>query len=358
MNMTKGMMVAALVAVVGVGFADENATVDITAKEIGVLAKKGLQSLEWGLLLETEGYYTKIGGASESGIIQATVEFKMEAAVAEWLRGNVGLLWEQESREDNNIDEAFVTLGATESIPYYLVAGRFYQPVGNFESAFISDPMTLELMEMNRTAGMVGYGNQWIDANVGAFNGDTKKGVAEDEGGDAMISDVYATVSLSPAEQVQCGAYWLSDMMETYNYGGVGQLVADQPGYDKVGGAGAFINVYLGLLTFNFEYAAALDSYNLDGGQYTPAAFNIEGSAQIHDRVVVGLKYEASDDLYAGYDRVALQFGDKYPGQAYGAVVSYGFHDNAAIAAEYLRVEELDDNANGHVVAVQLALEI
>lgn len=364
MNMPKGMVVAVFVAFVGCAFAQNSSTVDTTTDEIGILAKKGLESLEWGLLLETEGYFTKVGDASESGIVQATVEFKLETAVTDWLRGNVGLLWEQDSREDDNVDEAFVTLGASEDIPYYLVAGRFWQPVGNFETAFISDPLTLELMEMNRVAAMVGCGIDLFDVNAGVFSGDTVAGFEVDDGGntnsisDSPHWDFFASATLNPVEEVQFGAYWLSDLMETYNYGGIGALVSDQPGYDKVDGAGAFLNVYLGIFTFNFEYASALESYDLDGGQYTPSAFNIEGSAQVHDEVVVGIKYEASHDLYAGYDRTVLQFGDKYPGKAYGAVVSWQFHNNAAIGAEYLRVEELDNDENGHLVTVQLAFEI
>ena len=330
---------------------------------LAAMTEKGTETFEWGLLVETEGFYSKAGGASESDLVLATVEFKLEAALTDWLRGNVGLLWEEDSREDDNLDEGYITLGASESIPFYLVVGRFWQPVGNFESAFISDPLTLELMEINRTAGMIGYGNPWIDVNVGAFKGGTKAGYDVVDGNtnslsDSTISDFYASVAFTPAEQVQCGAYWLSDLMETYNYGSVGGLISDQPGYEKVGGAGVYVNLYLGRFTFNAEFASALDVYRLDGWEYTPAAYNFEGSYLINDQVVVGLKYEGSEELYAGFSRTILEVSEKYPGQAYGAVISYGFHEKASVAAEYLRVEELDNDTNGHIFTVQLALEI
>lgn len=317
-----------------------------------------LQHIEYGLLLEVEGFGAKIGGVNESDIVVATVAFDVEMAVTEWMLGHVGLLWEQDSREDDNVDEAYIALGASERIPFYLVAGRYYQPVGNFESVFISDPLTLELMEMNRTAGMVGYESGRVDVNAGAFKGDTKKGVPAGEGGDTTISDFFASVTLMPAKPVQIGAYWLSDVMETYNYGGIGDLIADQPGYEKVGAAGAFANAYLGPVMLNAEFASALDDYNLAGGTYRPMAFNIEGSVLLREIITIGVKFEASNDLYAGYDRTLVQFGDKYPGQAYGTVVSYAFHDSAAIGAEYLYVEELDNDARGHLFTVQLAFEI
>ncbi len=319
-------------------------------------ATNTFQSLEFGVLLEVEGFASKIGGENQSDILLATAAFDVEAVMNEWLMGHVGLLWEQYSREDDNIDEAYIALGASESIPFYLVAGRFYQPVGNFESAFISDPLTLELAEMNQVSAMIGYENPWVDLNVGAFRGDVKEGVATGDGGDSTIDDFYASITLAPIEQIKLGAYWFSDLMETYNLSRVGEEIANLPGYEKDGGAGAFANLYLGPVTFNAEYVSAIEGYQLGGGRYVPAALNLEGSVQVHEKVVVGLKFEASNDLYAVYDRAVLEFGDKLPGQSYGIVVSYAFHDHATVAAEYLHVEELDNDAHGNLATVQLGL--
>jgi len=314
------------------------------------------QSLEFGVLLEVEGFTSKVGGENQSDILLATAAFDVEAVMNEWLMAHVGLLWEQYSRETDHLDEAYIALGAPGSIPFYLVAGRFYQPVGNFETAFVSDPLTLELAEMNQVSAMIGYENPWLDLNVGAFNGEVKESVPADEGGDSTIDDFYASASLMPVEQIKLGVYWLSDLMETYNMARVGEEIAILPGYEKDGGAGAFINLYLGPVMFNAEYVSAINGYELGGGRYVPAAFNLEGSVQVHEKVVVGLKYEASDDLYATFDGAVLQFGDKFPGQSYGIVVSYAFHEHAAVAAEYLHVEELDNDARGDLATVQLGL--
>lgn len=356
--MNKGLYTGLLVAL----FSGVNSFAEKPSRSAGEEQLRGwptntFQRLEYGVLLEVEGFASRIGGESESDLVVATVAFDLEMAVTDWMLGHVGVLWEQYSREDDNIDEAYLAFGASETIPYYLIAGRFYQPVGNFESAFISDPLTLELMEMNRTAGMVGYANSWIDVNAGAFNGDTEKGVAAGEGGDATISDFYASASLTPMEQLKFGAYWLSDLMETYNYGNIGEDIADQPGYEKVGAAGFFANAYLGRLTLNAEFASALEAYELGGGKYTPMAFNLEGSYQVHEKVTVGLKFEASEDLYAAYDQVLAKYGDKFPGQAYGAVIAYQFLEYATVAAEYMHLEELDDDARGDLVAMQVGLE-
>ncbi len=319
-------------------------------------ATNTFQSLEFGVLLEVEGFASKSGGENQSDILLATAAFDVEASMNEWLMGHIGLLWEQYSREDDNLDEAYIALGKSESIPLYLIAGRFYQPVGNFESVFISDPMTLELAEMNHVSAMLGYENTWLDLNAGAFRGDVKEGVAVGAGGDSTIDDFYASLSLTPVEQIKLGVYWLSDLMETYNLSRVGEEIANLAGYEKSGGAGAFVNLYLGRFMLNAEYVSALHGYDLVGGTYVPAAFNLEGSVQVHEKVLVGLKFGASDDLYATYDAAALSFGEKLPGQSYGAVVSYAFHDNATVAAEYLHVEELDNDATGDLLTVQLGL--
>ncbi len=319
-------------------------------------ATNTFQRLEFGVLLEVEGFASKIGGENQSDILLAPVACDVEAAMNDWLLGHIGLLWEQYSREDNNIDEAYIALGASESIPFYLVAGRVYKPVGNFESVFIYDPQTLEMAEMNQTRAMLGYENAWIDLNVGAFRGEVKKGVGAGDGGDSTIDDFYASLSFAPIEQVQLGVYWLSDLMETYNLSRVGEDIANLAGYEKDGGAGAFMNLYLGPFTLNAEYVSALQGYDLAGGTYVPAAFNLEGSVQVCENVTVGVKFEASDDLYATYDAATLSFGEKLPGQSYGAVLAYAFHEHATVAVEYLHLEELDDEARGDIVTVQLGL--
>lgn len=327
-------------------------------EQISAFTTNAYQQLEYGALLEVEGFASRIAGENESDIVLATVAFDVETALNDWIRGHLGLLWEEDSREEENVDEGFIMLGASENVPFYLVAGRFYQPVGNFESAFVSDPLTLELIEMNRTAGMIGYAHDCLAVNAGVFQGDTKTGVGPGEGGDSTLSDFFAAATLSPVKELEFGAYWLSDLFETYNYGSIGDQVADQPGYQKIGAAGAFLNACLGCVTLNAEYVCALNDYNLAGGRYLPAAFNLEASAEVTEQVTVGIKYEGSDDLYAAYDRTLASFGDKFPGQSYGVVVAYAFCENAAVATEYLRLEELAGDETGDLVTIQLAFEI
>jgi len=351
----KKRVVAHLIVVltlIGNSMADE-VQVSLSDKPISNWITNTFKRLEFDVLLEVAGYVSESDGETQSDIVLATAEFDFEAVVNDWMLGHVGLLWEDGSRERDHLDEAYVVLGASQSIPFYLVAGRFYQPVGDFESVFISTPLTCELAEMNQVSVMVGYKNSWIDLNVGTFRGDVKEG----GGGDVVLDDFYASATFIPSALIKLGAYWFSDLMETYSYSRVGEDVADLLGYKKDGGAGAFVNFYLGSITVNAEYVSALTGYQLESGDYVPTAFHLEGSVQVNEKLVVGLKYEASNDLYATVDQQGpLRFSDKFPGQSYGVLVSYAFQKHATISAEYLHVEELDDGCSGEMATVQFSL--
>ncbi len=351
-----------VVALAGAGFADKPERNRSKGHEESGWATNAFQSLEYEVLIEVAGYAGKVGGENQSGIVLATAAVDLEAAINEWLYGHVGLLQEDGTREDDHLDEAYIMLGDTETLPLYLVAGRFYQPFGNCESAFVTYPLTYTLSELNQESAMVGYGTRLMHLNVGAFRGDVDTAYEIDAGGatnglaDATISDFYASAEFTPVEQVKFGAYWLSDLMETYNLRYVGNEIATLPGYEKKGAAGAFANGYFGRFTITAEYVSSIEGYKINGGHYVPSALNLEGSFQMNEKVAVGIKYEASDDLYATYDRTILQFGDKLPGQTYGAVIKYAFHEHAEVAAEYLHVMDLDDDATGDIATVQLGL--
>jgi hypothetical protein len=326
----KGLWVAALFAVVGVALGQS----EETAEQISAMIEKGAESFEWGLLVEAEGAYAKAGDTSESDLVLATVEFTMDAAVNDWLAGHVGLLWEEDDTEENNLDEAYITAGDA----FYAQVGRFYLPFGNFESAFISDPLTLELAEISHSSAMVGYGNERFDVCAGAFKGDDE----------AVIENVYAAASMHVGEGVTFGAYVLSDIMETGSQSEIAAHVA----VEKEAGAGAYLNLFLGPVRVNAEYVTALDEVE---GNATPSAYNLEASVGFAESWIAGVKVEGSDDLYAWDDDA----GDvaAYHENGYGAVLSYAFHDHASVGAEYMRlVNDGDDDAD--LFTVQLALEL
>jgi hypothetical protein len=302
-----------------------------------------LQSLEWGLLLEAEGSYSRLGGESTSDLILATAEFSVEAVVNDWIEGHVCLLYEEDDTEENNLDTAHITVGKA----FYVQAGKFYLPFGNFESVFVSDPLTLELAEINRSSILVGYGNPWLGVSAGVFKGDFQgDGEAEDN-----IRCGYAAVGVAPNDFAEFGLYWLSDLMETDGLADLNDNLGQ-----RESGAGAYANFHAGRFFVNAEVVSALADYSIAGGSYTPMAYNIEVSASVGEKWRVGAKVEGSRDFHTEFDGTTL--GGKMPGTNYGLLLSYAFHENAAVSAEYLHQRELADGEDGDLVTLQLALEI
>lgn len=296
-----------------------------------------LRSLDWGLLLEAEGSASRIGSISESDLILATAEFTLDAEVNEWLSGHLGLLWEENDTETNNLDEAYFTIGRE----FYFQAGRYYLPFGDFSSAFISDPLTLELAEINQSAVQVGYGNDLFHVCAGLFRG----------ADDSSVETGYAAAGASLGDGLQVGAYWLSDLLET---DGLSALAGGMNQTED--GAGAYANFCWGPATVNAEWVGALSEYESAFGNFCPMAYNFEASLAVDDRWTVGAKWEGSNDFYT--DSAAGSLSGKFHECGYGTVISCALGEHAAVSTEYLRVEDLDDGEDGHRVTLQFAFEM
>ncbi len=338
MKTVKGLFIAAAAAAfVGNGFAQR----EEAAEELSAMAQRGIETFEWGVLLEAEGFYANAGGESESDLVLATVEFTADAAVAEWLSGHVGLLWEEDATDPMALDEGFITLGTG----FYAQAGKFYLPFGNFESVFISDPLTLELAEINKSSVLVGYGAELFDLSAGVFRGDDED----------VIRNFYAAANVKIGETAAVGAYFLSDLLETDGAADLNALA----GIEKQAGAGAYANIFVGPAMVNCEFVSALSEFTFFGRDYLPMAYSVEASVNFADKWAAGLKFEGSDDFWGGVDDTEnpTALDGLFHETGFGAVISYSFHDNAVIGAEYMRLlnKGADDT---DAISVQLAFEI
>jgi len=296
-----------------------------------------------GFLLEIEGFAGQVGDESKSDIVLATAEATADAVIVDGVLAHLGLLWEEDDTEEDNLDEAYLTLGATESIPFYLTAGKLYLPVGNFESAFISDPLPLELAEIRESAALAGYANDLLNINAGAFNGDFNE-----VGSDDTVDAGFASIMFSPTETLVFGAYWFSDLLDADGF----ESVAGDPAvdYDTYAAAGAFMNATIASLVLNAEYVAALESIDLPSGGQRPSAYNVEASMPLCKTVSGGIKLEGSDGFYAAVGT------DKFPDWRSGFVVSYTLNPNIVFSGEYLHAEGLDNDESGDMVTLQVAV--
>lgn len=277
----------------------------------------------------------------ESDVDLAKVEVGLEAKIAKYVTGEVVFLYEGAGVD---VDEGFITLGAEEDMPFYFKAGKFVVPFGNFESHFISDPMTLELGETNEGAAVVGFANDFMDVSAGAFNGDI-----DETGDDDTIGSFVAGATFS-LPFASFGASYISTIAE----GGLEDDIAGGPGtlQEHVAGYSAFASVNFNEMIFiEAEYVAAADEFqagelSFDGGKrFEPKAWNLELAWAATDDLEAAVRCEGSDDG-----------GDWIPETQYGVVVSYGIFDNTSVAVEYLRGEFENDDERDAFTA-QLAIE-
>jgi hypothetical protein len=272
----------------------------------------------------------------------------MDAGISDHVDGHVLFKYEE---DDLFVDEGFITLSGKERFPIFLTAGRQYLPFGNYDSHFVTDPLTLVLGETNDGAVVVGssFAGDTVEVSAGLFNG-----AVDETGEDDMVDSVVAAVSFQPFESVMVGASYTSNLISS---DGFSEAIVTGTGTvtDMVGGWSAFITTsFLERFTFIAEYAAAMDHFKAgeiydaaDAKERKPAAWNLELGVSVLENLETAIRYGGSDDGGA----------DFLPETQYGAVANWGIFDSTNLALEYLRAEFDDDAVETDTFTVQLAIE-
>ena len=282
-----------------------------------------------------------------SDVDLAAVELGVDAKIADHVDGHALIKFED---DDVFIDEGFIALTGSESIPVYLTAGRQYIPFGNFDSFFVTDPNTLVLGETNEGAVIVGYRflSDTIDVSAGAFNGEAQKA-----GDDDAVDSFVAAVTVQPFEGLNLGVSYTSNLAGSDSFN---DEVVDPDNLDALVGAWSAFVTFEFLERFKLigEYVGAMDNFKAgeiydpsDPIERQPSAWNVELGVGLTEALEVALRYGGSDDG-----------GNTFlPETQYGAVVNWGFFDNTNLALEYLHGEFEDDYQETDSVTAQLAVE-
>lgn len=312
-------------------------------------------------LIEVEAGYVDVDSddpdadGDESDLTLATVELGIDVDFVKHVSGHVLLLWEEDETEPLDVDEATIRLDGEDVIPLYLEAGKLYVPFGNFESHFISDPLTLELGETRETAAVVGYANDLFDLSFGIFNGDL-----DEAGKDNHIDNFVASAVFTLPEEalpnltLTTGVSWISniadsDMLTETIEDAAEETSVDAVIDDRVDGLAAFLIANLnGRWTLIAEYVGALDKFDSDDpglGGLEPKTWNFELGCAITDTLTVAAKYEGGDDL-----------GNLLPNEQYGVAASYELFKYTTFSLEYLH-GEFEHDEEQDMVTAQLAFE-
>lgn len=340
----------------GVGGLDERVRRIEEALQETSLLGKWAERITLSGAIEVEVGYEKIDFADPalddedaSDLVLATAELGVDVAIARHVGGHVLFYWEEDESDGVDLDEGFIILDGGDILPLYLNVGRLYVPFGNFESHFISDPLTLEIGEAGESAVLVGTGNDWTEIRLSIHNGDVDE-IGDDDhiGGFSAGAAFTLPEGVVPDIGLSAGASYTSNIADSDG------LEGETPGEieDHVGGLGTFLSVsFQDRFFLEAEYVTALDHFkpgelSFDGGdERKPMAWNLELAVAPMDDLEVAVRYEGSDDT-----------GDFLPEAQFGGVVSYGLFENTSLALEYLRGEfENDDERD--VLTAQFAVE-
>mgnify|MGYP000916669688 CR=1 FL=1 len=307
-------------------------------------------------LIEAEAGYEKIrysdparADEDSSDIILSTVELGVDVDIAKHVSGHVLFLWEEDDTEPVDMDEGFITLDGEDIVPLYLTAGKMYVPFGNYETFFISDPLTLEIGETRESGVRAGFYNDLLDASAAVFNGDVGK-IRDDDHIDSFVGSIAFSL---PEELITdlgltAGAAYLSNIADSDGLEGEtsGEI------QDEIAGLGAFLSLaYRDRAFLQCEYVGALDHFEAgelsfdEGRAAKPRAWNVEFALVPVADITLAVKYEGSRDL-----------GVFQPEKQYGAAITYDLFANTAISLEYLRGEH-ENGDRRDLLTTQLAIE-
>jgi len=244
-------------------------------------------------------------GANTSEFVLDTVELILDAQLTDWATGKIVIDYDGDDDDRFYLDEANITLGRTEDIPFFLTAGKIYVPFGDFSTNMIQDPLTQTLGEINPKGVILGYEANGLTATVFSYNG-------MDEGDDDNDTINGFGASLAYAyEQENMG--FNAGIAFVTNIGDSSTLtdVINDNGFDSISDTVPGISVNVGANYGNFsllaEYIAAMDSfdvlevpYGMDGAE--PKALNTElaYSTSIMSRdTIFAVGYQRSWEAYA-----------------------------------------------------------
>lgn len=350
--MRLGILASVLLVFVWVGAA--GAADSVVADRIraleDTLAESWLAHVDISGAIEVEAGYAKDYDDIKSSDIDLTnVEVGIDVGVNEWVSGFALLKWEADGGEGGYVDEGGIALGNLETLHYVLNVGKLYVPFGVFETAMISDPLTLELGEVREGAVSAEFAAAGFYGAAFVFNSDVNKSGEED--------DMLDSWGISLGYQLEAGGVNV-DLTAGYisNLTASGGFAETLDVVDEFTAGGAFSAVVaIADFTVVAEYVGALDDDYLDDNDADPAAWNVEvayGFEVNEHEAGVAIGYQGSDD--------AAFLG--LPEERWLASVNYELTADLGIALELTKDEDYsaDEGGSGQSaesVLCQLVLE-
>ncbi len=288
----------------------------------------------------------------------AMVEVAIHSHLNPYVEAQVLLLYEDGADQDLVVDEGFMALSAPD-IPVTLVAGKQVLGFGNFESHFISDPLTLELAEAKDTAIKVQFEYQGFYGSAYVFNGDVNEQDDNDEIKQAGAQLGY--VRIHKNSQLKIGVDYISSLAESEGLVDYLQVDDGDAEIQKTVPA-ASIHGVLSFKKWQFlaEYIGATRTFNKSDLSFAtkgaqPSSYNLEVS---YDFTVLGKPVTVAVAHQESSEALALEL----PEQRNMLVASYPLYEKTAFALELMQATDyaVKDGGSNHTdysLRMQLAAE-
>lgn len=317
-----------------------------------------------------EGDY-KLGkdfqGDHSSAFVLDTVDLILDVKVTDWATGKIVVEYDGTSdSEDLYLNEAHVTLGKTETFPFFLTGGKIYAPFGDFSTNMIQDPLTQTVGEINAKGVIAGFEQNGFKAAVFSSNGMNEGSDPADDENDS-INGFGASLTYSYQQETMvfnAGIAWvnnignsstITDYLESADGKASVHAIANQ-----VSGLSLNLGGNYKAFSLTTEYLTALDSFTFDELPYgadgaEPGAWNSElayTTAIMDKETVFAVGYQKS------WEAAALEL----PEQRYIAAASMGIFDGTILTFEYYFDKDysVDDGGtanNGYGFTTRLTYE-
>jgi hypothetical protein len=354
MRLVVGLIVCVLMFSPAVVFAGDGALAGrVTALE-DALSQGFFQTVDISGLLEVEASYSSdYEDAKEGDVDLATLELGIDVALNDFASGFVLLKYENDDDDDVFLDEGGITIGNVEEYGFAVTAGKLYVPFGVYETAMISDPLTLELGETREGAVTVDFATGGFYGAAYAFNSEIGDDAEDDEIDAFGVTAGYAFAAEGMSVDVSAG--WISNLTSS---GGFSDYL-DEEGVDILDDytAGATVCAVVNVADFTLigEYLTALDDDYLATEDSEPETWNLElgyGFDMSGHEASVAVAYQGSDEAaFLGLPETRL-----------AAVFGYEITAGLGVSFEYIHDEDYDSDDGGtgdsaDAVTCQLALE-
>lgn len=290
-----------------------------------------------------EGDY-KLGkdfaGNHSSEFVLDTVDLIFDIKVTDWATGKVVVEYDgTEGNEDLYIDEAHITLGKTETFPFFLTGGKIYAPFGDFSTNMIQDPLTLTVGEIVEKGAIVGFEHNGFTGTVFAYNGIGENDPADPDPKNDTINGFGASLSYSYEKEetvLSAGISWVNNIASS---GGIADVLPTAANgeimlTENVSGFSLNLGGKYGPFSLITEYTTALDSFTpaelaygaTDGAE--PGAWNSElayTTSLFSKETVFAIGYQKS------WEAVALEL----PEQRYITSAAMNIFTGTTVTLEY-----------------------